>query len=72
MWYQKKANNSTIKCLQKKFVKFCLKLDAEISIWMSSRYDGYDFSATLDPYPVYPQATGGGPKGPTVKFEHLK
>ena len=28
-------------------VNFCIKLDAEISIWMQSRFDGFDFSATL-------------------------
>ena len=31
----------------KKCVNFGIKLDAEISIWMQSGYDGYDFSATL-------------------------
>ena len=32
---------------QKKCVNFGIKLDAEISIWMQSRFDGFDFSATL-------------------------
>ena len=38
-------------------VNFGIKLDAEISIWMPSRFDGFDFSATL-PCPVlfYPGA----------------
>ena len=35
------------KFCDKNCVKFCIKLDAEISIWMQSRYDEYDFSATL-------------------------
>ena len=36
----------------KKYVYFGIKLDAEISIWMQSGYDGYDFSATLPVHPV--------------------
>ena len=31
----------------KKCVNFGIKLDAEISIWMQSGFDGFDFSATL-------------------------
>ena len=31
----------------KKCVNFGIKLDAEISIWMQSRFDGFGFSATL-------------------------
>ena len=33
----------------KKCVNFCINLDAEISIWMQSGFDGFDFSATLLP-----------------------
>ena len=33
----------------KKCVNFGIKLDAEISIWMQSGFDGFDFSATLAP-----------------------
>ena len=32
---------------KKKCVSFTIKLTAEISIWMQSRFDGFDFSATL-------------------------
>ena len=31
----------------KKCVHFGIKLDAVISIWMQSGFDGFDFSATL-------------------------
>ena len=31
----------------KNCVNFGIKLDAEISIWMQSGFDGFDFSATL-------------------------
>ena len=31
----------------KKCVNFGIKLDAEISNWMQSGFDGFDFSATL-------------------------
>ena len=29
------------------WVNFDIQLNAEISIWMQSRFDGFDFSATL-------------------------
>ena len=31
---------------------FGIKLDADISIWMQSRFDGFDFSATLVAAPL--------------------
>ena len=35
------------KICDKNCVKFYIKLAADISIWMQSRHDEYDFSATL-------------------------
>ena len=37
----------------KKCVNFTIKLDAEISIWMQSGYEGYDLSATLLVAPLH-------------------
>ena len=34
-------------CNKKNYVNFGIKLDADISIWMQSRFEGFDFSATL-------------------------
>ena len=41
----KKCNNTHL--ATKNYVNFVIKLDAEISIWMQSRFDGFYFSATL-------------------------
>ena len=30
-----------------KILNICIKLDAETNIWMQSRFDRFDFSATL-------------------------
>ena len=35
------------KAYNKNRANFRIKLDAEISVWMQSRFDGFDFSATL-------------------------
>ena len=37
------------------WVNFDIQLNAEISIWMQSRFDGFDFSATLFFYLLYPK-----------------
>ena len=47
MLYKKGVKCDIAHFATKKCVNFGIKLDAEISIWMQSGYDGYDFSATL-------------------------
>ena len=41
----------------KNCVNFGIKLDADISIWMQSGFDGFDFSATL--LTTHPSILGG-------------
>ena len=47
MSYKKQTNLTKPILRQKNYVNFGIKLDAEISIWMQSRFDGFYFSATL-------------------------
>ena len=46
-WYTKRCKIQQYPFCNKNCVNFGIKLDADISIWMQFRLDGFDFSATL-------------------------
>ena len=46
-WYKKSWKCDNTHFSKKNFLNFGFKLDADISIWMQSRYDKYEFSARL-------------------------
>ena len=50
--FYQKPNLRQYSFCNKNCVNFGIKLNADISIWMQSRFDGFDFSATLASMPT--------------------